>query len=104
LYEHRDIDREYSGAARALPAMRGVHFASNDMTALYYAYYKGAKFYGLPQGTTEAVAQQFRQYRIELYFLIGSAQMPPPYLREADRIDLGKIDNLRVYKVATNHP
>ena len=103
LYEHRGVDREYSGAARVLPEMRGVHFASNDMTALYYAYYKGAKFYGLPQGTQEQVARQFRQYHIELYFLIGSAETPPSFVREADRIDSGKIDNLRVYKVAADH-
>lgn len=104
LREHRGIDREYYNAARDLPEMRGSHFASNEMTALYYAYYKDAKFYGLPQGDPENIARQFRQYGIDLYFLIGSAKTPPSFVREADRIDSGKIDNLRVYKVAANHP
>ena len=103
LYEYRGIDREYYDAARDLPEMRDSHFASNDMTALYYAYYKGAKFYGLPQGRTENIARQFRQYRIDLYFQVGSTEAPPSLVREADRIDSGKIDNLRVYKVASDH-
>lgn len=104
LYENRGVDRGYYDAARELPEIRGSHFASNDMTALYYAYYKGAKFYGLPQGTTEDVVRQFRQYRVDLYFLVGSTETPPSYVRETDRIDSGKIDNLRVYKVAADHP
>ena len=49
LHEHLNIDREYCSAAQNLPDMRGSHLASNDMTALYFAYYKDAKFYGIPK-------------------------------------------------------
>jgi hypothetical protein len=106
LYENLGINRKYYDAAQDVPEIRGSHFASNDMTALYYAYYKGAKFYGLPRGTTEDVARQFRQYRIGYFFLVGTNphETGPPYVREADLIYSGKIDNLRVYKLASDHP
>jgi hypothetical protein len=101
LREHRGVDQEYHIAAQGLPEMQSSHLASNDMTALYYAYYKGAKFYGVPLDDPERVARQFKQYQIDRYFLIGPALTPPPFVREADRIDPGAIANLRVYKVAT---
>jgi hypothetical protein len=104
LRKHRGIDREHYEAARDLPEMRESHFVSNDMTAVYYAYYKGGRFFGLPQGNSEAIARQFNRYGVDRYFLIGSAETPPPYVRESDRIDSGKIANLRVYRVAADHP
>ncbi len=102
MHDHREIDREYRDAAFALPGMRGSHFASNDMTALYYAYYKDAKFYGLPQGDPGRIAQQFGKYQIDRYLLIGPNENPPPFVDEGDRLDPGTIANLRVYRVRRN--
>jgi hypothetical protein len=104
LRENLGMDREYYDAARDLPDMRGSHFVSNDLTALYYAYYKGAKFYGLPKGDPEKITQQLRQYRIDRYFLMGPREPLPPYVQEANRIDSGKIANLRVYQLASDLP
>jgi hypothetical protein len=99
IWRHRGIDREYRDAAGSLPDMTGSHFASNDMTGLYFAYYKRAKFYGLPQGVPDRIEAQLNRYQIDRYFLIGARETPPGFVREADRLDSGQFPNFRVYRI-----
>ena len=68
------------------------------MTSLYFAYYKDAKFYGIPKGSAERVVREFAQFHVNYYFLIGP-EARPSYVRDSDRIDSGNIPNVRVYRV-----
>ncbi len=84
-----------------LPEIRGSRVASNEyLPGLKLAYYKDAKFYGIPslEMDSAGVASSLRENRID-YFFLWNEEKAPSYLDEFEQVDEGRFPGMQLYRV-----